>query len=149
MDNFPSRIRDLLNPVGRKLGLGEAMDSGRVFERWDEIVGPEIASHVKPTSLRDGVLRVRTTSPAWGTEIAYLAEDLMARLNRALGKQVVVELKVSGTAPEVADHRLRPPASRPVEVIREAAESDPVKAFERARRAWAERDRKRHSDQGF
>lgn len=148
-ESFPTRLRDLLNPAGRKLGLGDAVDSGRVFERWNGIVGDDIAAHVRPTSLREGVLRVTASSPTWATEISYLAEDLVRRINAAVGRPLVTELKVTAGAFEGTDRANKRSLKRPVEVPREAREVDPLKAFEKARRAWADQDHKSRSDQDF
>jgi predicted nucleic acid-binding Zn ribbon protein len=142
-------MRDLLDPVGKKLGLDGAVDAGRLFERWEEIVGQDVAAHVEPTSLRAGTLRVRTDSPAWATEVSYLSADITRRLNAALGKEVVVELKVS-SGPRTEGKRVR--ASVPPRQATDdpgAPSQDPREAFEKARRAWAEQQQKRGSDQEF
>ena len=89
------RIRDLLPGAARRAGVGEeAIDAGRVFRRWREVVGPQIADHAEPTSLRRGVLRVRADSPAWATEIGYLGEDIRARVNEAAGRALIAEVRV-------------------------------------------------------
>src|SRR5687768_17461367 len=93
-EGFPARLRDLLDPVGRRLGMEGAVDTGRLFARWRAIVGEQIGAHAEPTSLRDGVLRVRADSPAWATEIGYLSSELVERINRELGRAVVTEVRV-------------------------------------------------------
>ena len=149
MADGPTRLRDLLDPVGQRLGLSGAVEAGRVFDRWSDIVGPDIATHVRPTSLRRGVLKVTAASPTWATEISYLAEELMGRINRAIGSGVVTELKVAQGGFEAPGGARRGASRRSDKVHREARESDPIKAFEKARAAWLARDRKSRSDQGF
>ena len=125
------------------MGLEGATDAGRLFERWGEIVGRDIAAHVEPTSLRDGVLRVRTDSPAWATEVSYLAADISSRLNAAIGKELVRELKVSSAPPSDREaSRGRSQARQPMAPSKEP-EADPRVAFEKARRAWAAQDPKK------
>jgi predicted nucleic acid-binding Zn ribbon protein len=58
---------------------------GGVMGRWPEIVGSHIAAHCTPTEFNDGVLTVRTDSPAWATELRMLAPQLLAKLNAELG----------------------------------------------------------------
>ena len=145
----PSRVRDLLDPVGKRLGLEGATDSGGLFARWADIVGDEIAAHVEPTSLRDGVLRVRTDSPAWATELAYLAADISARVNSAMGKELVRELKVSTGPPSDRKGADRPPQARRAMAASEEPNPDPRAAFEKARRAWEVQHQKRGPDQEF
>ncbi|MFP5297965.1 MAG: DUF721 domain-containing protein [Actinomycetota bacterium] len=89
-----NRLRDLLGDVGRRFGLSGAVETGVVWRRWPEIVGDAIAEHAEPTSLRDGVLRVRTDSPAWAQELTYLARRVVSRANEVAGKPVVSEMKV-------------------------------------------------------
>ena len=149
--DYPQRIRDLLDPIGRQLGMEGAVEAGRLFARWRTIVGDDVAAHVEPTSLRDGVLRVRADSPAWATEIGYLATEIAERVNAEVGRPVVNELRVTA-GPKLARPRSEGRASprattRPT--ASEAASIDPQEALERARRAWLARDRKTGSDQDF
>lgn len=151
--SFPSRLRDLLDPIGRRLGMEGAVEAGRLFARWRTIVGDDVAAHVEPTSLRDGVLRVRADSPTWATEIGYLADEIARRVNAEVGRPVVTELRVSagpkldrpGAATAVGT-RGRQGAAR---TRSEGPPEDPREALERARRAWAARNRKMGSDQDF
>ncbi|HYI46341.1 MAG TPA: DUF721 domain-containing protein [Actinomycetota bacterium] len=146
---FPSRLRDLLDPVGRKLGFEGAVDAGRVFSRWDAIVGPDISKHVEPTSLRDGVLRVRTDSPAWATEVAYLSGEIAGRVNKALGRELVRELKVASGPPTRSNRPGATPRPEQAPATSSSSPTDPQEAFENAHRAWSRRRGKRGPDQGF
>jgi Dna[CI] antecedent DciA-like protein len=88
-------MRDLIAKAVSSLGLGELAAAGRLFRSWEEIVGPEVAARSQPLSLRDGVLRIQTDSPAWAAEVRYLAPELLRRANAALGRELARELKVS------------------------------------------------------
>jgi predicted nucleic acid-binding Zn ribbon protein len=72
---------------------------GGVMGRWPEIVGSHIAAHCTPEEFNDGVLTVRTDSPAWATELRMLAPQLLAKLNAELGTS---RKDASGTDPEGA-----------------------------------------------
>lgn len=146
---FPSRLRDLLDPAGRKLGFEGAVDAGKVFARWDAIVGSDIAEHVEPTSLRDGVLRVRTDSPAWATEVAYLSREIAGRVNTALGRELVRELKVASGPPSGRNESRRVPPPKQAPASSSKPPIDPREAFERARRAWSRQRGNSGPDQGF
>jgi predicted nucleic acid-binding Zn ribbon protein len=67
-----------------------------LFARWSELVGPEVAAHCQPTGFADGVLRVRTDSTAWATQLGLLAGSVVKRLNQELGDGSVSLLDVSG-----------------------------------------------------
>jgi predicted nucleic acid-binding Zn ribbon protein len=141
----PIKIKELLGPLGDKLGVRSAAKTGAIWQHWEEIVGPAIAAHAEPTSLREGVLRVRTDSPAWATEITYLARDLVRKANEVAGQGVVDELKV-WTAPGEVRPAKRPqqPSGSEQETASDAPLEDPLEALEAARAAWA----RRHPERG-
>ena len=91
----PEGMRDLVAKAVTSLGLGELAAAGRLFRSWEDIVGPEVAARSQPLSLREGVLRIQTDSPAWAAEVRYLAPELLRRANAALGRELARELKVS------------------------------------------------------
>lgn len=136
MTEDPVPLGELLDSVAPQLGLGAAAEAGRVWKLWPEIAGETIAAHAEPTSLRDGVLRVRVDQPAWATELGYLAPELAARLNRALGAAVVSEVKV-WVGPRPA------PPARPQARRTQASERPPPadldEAIARAYEAWRRR----------
>ena len=139
------RLKDLLPDATGRLGIPSPEATGRVWSAWPEIVGPAVAAHAEPTSLRDGVLRVRADSPAWATEIGYLVDEIRARANAVTGRALVSEVRV-WTGPGRSGAR---GAGGPEETStggvdehdREPAR-DPAEALERARRAWAKRHRR-------
>lgn len=96
----PSSIGGLLAKLAANLGVEHPIESARLFSTWATIVGPEVAAKCLPTGLKDGVLKVRTSSPAWASEFRYLAPEIIKRVNAELGKQVVKEIK-----PWVDTHR--------------------------------------------
>ena len=140
------RIRDVLDGFGVKVGLGRSRDANVIWSRWIEIVGDAIAAHAEPSSLRDGVLKVRADSPTWAAELGYLVGEIKARANALIGRPAVTEVRVwtgpgrvskekkrqSGSSPTAGEATPRPPAK------------DPQEALERAREAW----RRRHANEG-
>ncbi len=89
-------IGDLLDEQGWQL----AAATGSVFGRWAQIVGPDLAAHTAPESLRDGELTVVADSTAWATQLRLLASQLVRRLNAELGEQSVTRVKVRGPVTE-------------------------------------------------
>lgn len=77
-------------------GWGLAAATGSVFGRWAEIVGPELAAHTAPETLRDRELTVSADSTAWATQLRLLAAQLVRRLNSELGDGTVVRVRVAG-----------------------------------------------------
>lgn len=144
MTDDVARLKDLLPGATGRLGIPSPEATGRVWSAWSEIVGPAVAAHAEPTSLRDGVLRVRADSPTWATEIGYLVDEIRSRANAVTGRQLVSEVRV-WTGPRPAGAAAPGGRSGPVEGGPEEPEKDrpkdPGEALERARIAWAKRRR--------
>jgi hypothetical protein len=132
--DVPVRVGEILRqgpPVPR------ALEMGRLWSGWKEIVGEAVASHVEPSSLRDGILRVRAESPAWATEIGYMRGEIQRRANDYLGEEVVAEVRV-WTGPGRARPAADPPGAEP-ELPERPRPAEPREAFGRAREAWRRR----------
>jgi predicted nucleic acid-binding Zn ribbon protein len=91
----PVPISNSLDGVVRSLrGPSRAAVSG-VFGRWDEAVGPQIASHVTPVKLDEGVLVVEVDDPAWATQVKFLSTTITQRLAEVAGVRVErIEVRV-------------------------------------------------------
>jgi predicted nucleic acid-binding Zn ribbon protein len=59
---------------------------GTVFSRWDELVGPVVARHVRPLRLEGGTLLVAVDQPPWATQVRVLAPGILARLAEQTGE---------------------------------------------------------------
>ena len=86
------------------------LESAVIVASWGEIVGPEVAAKCRPTSLKAGVLRVRTESPAWASEFRYLSAEVIRRINARFGREVVTQVK-PWVGPAVKENRSRPVGS--------------------------------------
>jgi predicted nucleic acid-binding Zn ribbon protein len=76
------------------MGGGDAGVVGLVFSHWEEAVGPAIADHATPLSLRDGVLVVGVGEPAWATQLRFLERQILDRLRDAAGADVATRIEV-------------------------------------------------------
>jgi predicted nucleic acid-binding Zn ribbon protein len=74
----------------------------QVFARWEELVGPDVAAHAVPKTLRDGVLTIVVDHPAWASSLRLLTADLLRRIAAATDEGTVTELvlTVAGTRPK-------------------------------------------------
>lgn len=89
-------INAALDRVVRSLRSGTSRaEVGGVFGRWDDAVGPALASHVRPIRLDRGTLLVEVDDPAWATHVRFLTDDLRERLRTVAGVVVTdVEVRV-------------------------------------------------------
>ncbi|HLI01542.1 MAG TPA: DUF721 domain-containing protein [Acidimicrobiales bacterium] len=95
----PRPIRESLGAVAHRLGLPDPGVLGRVFTHWEELVGPEVAAHATPRSLRDGTLAVVVDHPAWASSLRMLSGDLVRRAESAVGPGAVTDVVVSVADP--------------------------------------------------
>jgi len=86
-------VEDILKTVFSHLEMPEDMDlKNRVFLAWDEAVGVA-APHAHPFRFRGSTLIVEVTAPVWLTELSMRKMDIINRLERAVGKKVVEDIR--------------------------------------------------------
>ena len=92
--------RDGLQPVSRILeaalresGVSERLSGRAPLLQWHEIVGPEIAAHVRAVDLVDGMLMLEADHGAWRQEVTMLAPEIVVKLNARFGEGTVSQLQ--------------------------------------------------------
>jgi predicted nucleic acid-binding Zn ribbon protein len=64
-------------------------DDGRIWEIWEETVGPAIAQNAQPEWIKSGKLRVRVSDPIWLQELGFVKETIKEKINKTLGRKAV------------------------------------------------------------
>jgi predicted nucleic acid-binding Zn ribbon protein len=75
-------------------GLEELQILAKIRVLWADVVGEQVAQHAQPESLRDGELWVTVDQPAWATELRFVANDIISKLDEQLASVSVSALKV-------------------------------------------------------
>jgi predicted nucleic acid-binding Zn ribbon protein len=101
----PLPVAASLDRVSRALGAAPAQVLGAVFSQWEQLVGPEIAAHARPASLRGGVLVVVVDQPAWAAQLRFMATDLLTRVRAEAEAPDIVRLEVRTAGPGAAPGR--------------------------------------------
>lgn len=78
---------------GLTAGLAPTTTLARVQEVWERTSGPAIAGAARPSAERDGVLTVTCAAAVWAQELDLMADELILRINTALGAQAIRELR--------------------------------------------------------
>jgi predicted nucleic acid-binding Zn ribbon protein len=78
---------------GLTAALAPATPLGRVQEVWPQAVGAAVAQAATPTSERGGVLSVSCSAAVWAHELTMIGDELLARLNAALGEELLHTLR--------------------------------------------------------
>lgn len=93
-DPGPRRIGDSVDRV-----VPGARAFSLLVEQWPELVGDGIAARFRPTGLHDGTLVVSTDDGASIASVKWLEQDLLTRLQEAVGPSVVTSLRFVVRAP--------------------------------------------------
>ena len=78
-----------------------------IIAHWRDAVGSKVARMVKPYRFERGVLYVYTDSSTWAQEISLLKSDLIWRLNRKLGGDIVSDIRCRIGAPRTTATKQR------------------------------------------
>lgn len=78
----PTILKDIISDTSLASNLH--LKGIPVWQRWREIVGPQIAVHARPYRIRNGVLLVQVDHPVWMQELQFLKEELRTKLNAVL-----------------------------------------------------------------
>jgi predicted nucleic acid-binding Zn ribbon protein len=92
----PVLLGDTLARLAVERGWRDELSVGGVVGRWREVVGEQIADHCTPEVFSDGRLVVRADSSSWASQVRLLVPQLLARLEKEVGPDVVSEVQVLG-----------------------------------------------------
>lgn len=96
----PQPLGRIASRIALERGWAPRLTTGRLFDRWAQIVGADVAEHAQPVELKDAELTVQADSTAWATQLRLLQKQLLAKIGAGVGHDVVKRLKVLGpTAP--------------------------------------------------
>ena len=87
-------MAESLDRLVRSLGAPSAGVTTSIFADWADIVGPQVAAHCRPVTLRDRGLTVAVTDPGWATQLRFLEAEILARIATATGSDEVTRIDV-------------------------------------------------------
>ncbi len=77
-------------------GWGPEIAVHGVVARWEQVVGADVAAHVRVERYADGEVTLRTDSTAWATQMRLLAPTLVRRFNEETEDGMVRRVVVHG-----------------------------------------------------
>jgi len=77
----------------KSLGLRKTLDDYGVLTAWASVVGERIAAVSTALRIEKGVLFVGVTTAPWRTELSLQRIEIIRKLNAAVGKNVVKEIR--------------------------------------------------------
>ena len=119
-DRDPALLGASVDRLLRERGWTESAAVGGLTGRWAEIVGADVAEHVRPETFEqaaDGrglMLVLRADSTAWATTLQYMLPQVRTRIDDELGAGVVRDISILGpAAPSWKHGRLSAPGRGP------------------------------------
>lgn len=88
----PRRVGDVIGNVLDDLGLEGTSAVLRIAERWEGIVGAEVARHCQPSRLRGTVLEATVDTSVWCQQLQLRQREILAALRREFGADAPTEL---------------------------------------------------------
>jgi predicted nucleic acid-binding Zn ribbon protein len=73
--------------------ISPATPLAQIQSVWEQAAGSTISASAQPIKEREGVLTLACSGSAWAQEINLMADEVIKRLNEALGSDVVHELR--------------------------------------------------------
>ncbi len=88
----PEPLEKVLQRFFRQHGQERKFNELKVFELWNEAVGPEIGKNAQPVSVNNGWLTVKVRNSIWLQELGFERQKLKRKLNRLLGKGTITDI---------------------------------------------------------
>lgn len=88
------RVSDAVLAFLRESGLETPLLQYRVVQSWRDVVGEPFASHSEALEVKGEVLWVKVHSPSLATELQMQRTALTARLNAAVGAQIIKDIRM-------------------------------------------------------
>lgn len=86
-------LNQLINQFLMNIGIKDKIDQYSSIVYWDHVVGREISERTEPVKIIKGVLFVKVRDHVWRNELQYFKHEIMEKLNRKIGKKVVIDIK--------------------------------------------------------
>lgn len=89
----PAPLGGILQKALEASSIDVDLNLHRLWEQWTDLVGPTIAQNARPAAIKGKLLLVHVSSAPWMQQLHYLKNELMGKLNSALGKESVKDIR--------------------------------------------------------
>ena len=90
--NDPQNIAQILEALKKTTKLGAHLDHAQIWERWNDLAGPELAPRSHPMKVRKGILTVAVAGPVWMHKFSYDKAKILGKINRILTNETVDDI---------------------------------------------------------
>ncbi len=100
----PQNIAQILDSLKANTKLGAHLDHAQIWERWNDLAGPELGPRSHPMKVRKSILTVAVLSPAWMHKFSYDKLEIIAKINRLLSTESIEDIYLTlPTAEDLVD----------------------------------------------
>jgi predicted nucleic acid-binding Zn ribbon protein len=92
----PQPLAQALERLVEEQGWQDQSAVAVLMGEWDQIVGHDIAQHVRPVSFADGELSLEAESTAWATQVRLLLPQVHRAVDERVGTGVVTAIRIRG-----------------------------------------------------
>ncbi len=89
----PRALGGSLSSLLKSLGIERKVKEHEALARWPEVVGAKVADICEPERVKDGILFVKVKSSSWRNELFLLKAEILERLNRTIGAQIIQDIR--------------------------------------------------------
>ena len=86
-------IKELILKNLRTQGLEMPLQQKRLIDAWPVVMGDMIANYTSNLYIRNQTLWVHLTSPALRADLMMMRQQIVKKLNDAVGSQVIADIK--------------------------------------------------------
>jgi predicted nucleic acid-binding Zn ribbon protein len=77
----------------RSQGLETPLLQKRLVDAWPTVMGDMVAGYTQEVYIRNQTLWVHLTSPALRADLSMMKQDIVKKLNAAVGSQVIADIR--------------------------------------------------------
>ncbi|WP_207680000.1 DUF721 domain-containing protein [Desulfonema magnum] len=88
-----THIGSIINNTLKSYRSKSDEELGQVWKLWNNAVGDVIAKDAQPAAFKGKLLLVHVSSSAWIQQLQFLKKDMIIKLNNALGKHLIEDIK--------------------------------------------------------
>ena len=99
-DRDPGALGRIIDDWARSHGYSDRLAVSALLDRWEQIVGSEVAAHVSVGEYRPtdsgGTVILNADSPSWALQMKYLKDTVLARIQEEIGPGLVNQINIVG-----------------------------------------------------
>ena len=89
----PKAIRSILETTLKGLELDTQLRAYSLWGAWRDIVGESVASQTQLHAIRNRILFIDVSHPAWTQQLQFLKPTLLQKINAFLGENLIQDIR--------------------------------------------------------